>query len=267
MERKGGSRFGNLTDVALLLSLLSLSLSPCLPISLFPYLPISLFPYLPISLSISIIYRQHHAVASLSPSQLKQAEQLRGELDDEVGRAASRIVGEATMRQNRGEGALGEIQGGDDSSLHGGDDGDKDGMSIASSSAQSARSSRSRKLDNERYGGNRHGVSQSTLKVKAGPVRRIGWILKRGDGVFSSYHERYFCVYGNKSIVYFDGLAAVDDFIDTINKSGEVLPPLSPKLANRTVDLASIISAKDGDSGRKALVVSSLSKHFTLAAV
>ena len=107
-------------------------------------------------------------------------------------------------------------------------------------------------------------------KPNAKSVKRVGWVLKRGDGVFSSYHRRYFVVHANKSLVYFDNLAEVDEFIQAIKNTGEV--PSSHKIENRTVDLASIISAKDGlvSNGKtqpRTLVVTSPSKNFTLAEV
>ena len=106
-------------------------------------------------------------------------------------------------------------------------------------------------------------------KLNAKSVKRIGWILKRGDGIFSSWHRRYFVVQGSKSLVYMDNLEEVDKFIKTVKETGKVFP--SHKVENRTVDLASIISAKDGasndDEGPRTLIVTSPSKNFTLAEV
>lgn len=186
---------------------------------------------------------------------------LRGELDNEVGEAAARLVREATIVQSSGKGALSGIHGKTLSSL--GDSGslDRDGERNGAFRARTSTEGATFPLTQ----------SSRRLKLNAESVHRIGWISKCGDATFSSYHKRYFVMYGNKCFVYFDNLAEADAFIHSVRENNGLLP-LSQKVRNRTVDLASIISAQDkhdnsGGSVSKSLVVSSPNKRFTLAAM
>ena len=187
---------------------------------------------------------------------------LRGELDSAVGEAAARVVREATIVQSSGKGALSGIRGKTSSSLGDSASLDRDGERPSGAFRASASTEGANSPSTQ---------SSRTLKLNAESVHRIGWISKRGDAVFSSYHKRYFVMYGNKCFVYFDNLAEADAFIHSVRENNGLLP-LSQKVRSRTVDLASIISAQDkhdnnGGSASKTLVVSSLNKCFTLAAM